>query len=171
MKLTIAVMLVLTLIVSGCASHQDQDQDTVEESVNSQEKSITIQEELPPPIPTGTIEIDEHQYEIVSGHFRWIRKVGSETEVTETDAPSPNQIAAEMEIIQSQPGKTATIQIDHQEEPRYSVYLWNEDDREEEISMEDNQFTLPAEEGVYVYEIIARWSNGEVSYTSVVEVR
>ncbi|WP_282172377.1 hypothetical protein [Cytobacillus firmus] len=51
------------------------------------------------------------------------------------------------------------------------VFLWNETGKEKEIMLEDDQITVPADKGKYIYEVLAEWKNGEISYTFVAEVQ
>jgi hypothetical protein len=51
------------------------------------------------------------------------------------------------------------------------ITVWNEDERLKEITLNENEITVPPSKGLYIYEVIGKWSNGEVSYTFVVEVQ
>ncbi|WP_286167824.1 hypothetical protein [Bacillus sp. 22-7] len=51
------------------------------------------------------------------------------------------------------------------------MFLWNQSGKEKEIKLEDDQITVPADKGTYIYEVLAEWKNGEISYTFVAEVQ
>lgn len=121
-----------------------------------------------PPSMTGSINVNDKEYEMVVGNYRWERKQGLDTQVVETDATSPYQIADNFSAILVEPNTSINIEIE--ESPGISLYLWNENGREKEITLKNNQFLAPTSKGQYIYEILAKWSNGEVSYTFVVEV-
>ncbi len=115
-----------------------------------------------PPSITGFVKINETRYEMAKGNFKWQKG----TENVQTDAASPVQIAEHFQAIVAEPNSKATIEI--KQNPRLSVYLWNS---EEDVPLEEKQITIPANKGRYIYEVVAEWSNGEVSYTFVVEVK
>jgi hypothetical protein len=98
------------------------------------------------------------------GGFYW--KKGNES--VQTDAASPNQIAENFEAIPIDAGKE--IQLEIEQSPRLQVILW-ENTPKNNISLHKNKFNAPSEKGKYVYEVLAKWANGEVSFTFVVEVQ
>ncbi|MFC5587453.1 DUF3221 domain-containing protein [Sporosarcina soli] len=116
-----------------------------------------------PPTPLGLVTIHETTYEMTRGGFTWTK--GNQT--VQTDAASPTQIAESIEAIVTEPNSKVSIGI--AQDPHLSVYLW-EVERNDFIS-EGNELIIPHSSGRYVYEVIAKWSNGEQSYTFVVEVK
>ncbi|WP_313894403.1 hypothetical protein [Psychrobacillus sp.] len=129
----------------------------------------TNKDEEFPPTMTGFININETAYKMAVGNYKWERKQGLNTQVVETDAASPNQIAENYKVIMVEQDTTMNIEIE--ENPEISIYLWNEIGRDEEITPNKNQIFSPKSNGQYIYEILAKWPNGEVSYTFVIEVR
>lgn len=149
-KLIFIVLLLITVV--GC----------------SQQNSTVPQGDFPPS-PSGIIIIDEIEYEMEVGNFRWERKLGSDIEVAQTDASTPNQIAEHFKSISVD--KNSLIDIVIEDNPEITVYLWNGDERIKELTLNDNQITVPSSNGHYIYEAIGKWSNGEVSYTFVIETK
>lgn len=127
----------------------------------------TTNEEFPPSMK-GVVSVNGTEYELAKGGYRWERKKGLTTEVVTTDAASPNQIAENLDPIEAEPDQTMTIEVE--DDPELSVFLWNEVEPEEEIVLNGNEFTGPASAGRYIYEVLAKWPKGEVSYTFVVAV-
>ncbi|KZE69147.1 hypothetical protein AWM68_02445 [Fictibacillus phosphorivorans] len=121
-----------------------------------------------PPVMAGYMDVKGKKYEMQQGNYRWERKKGSDTEVVTTDAASPNQIGESFRAIKVQPNATVNIEIE--ENPKISVYQWNESGREKEVNVKNNQLAVPSSKGRYIYEVLAKWSDGEVSYTFGVEV-
>ncbi|WP_391122575.1 hypothetical protein [Psychrobacillus sp. L3] len=157
-KLLIYSMVVFsTLCITGCSNNSSE----IDKEVKASENEF-------PPSMTGSISVNDKEYEIVVGNYRWERKQGLDTQVVETDAASPYQIAENFSAIMVEPNTNINIEIE--ENPRISLYLWNESGREKEVTLKNNQLLAPTSKGQYIYEILAEWSNGEVSYTFVVEV-
>ncbi len=106
---------------------------------------------------------------MIVGGFRWERKQGSGTQIVQTDAASSYQIAENFKAFALEQDQKITIEIE--ENPELVIYLWNKNGREKEITLTDNQITAPTSKGRYIYEVLAKWTNGEVSYTFFVEVK
>lgn len=126
-----------------------------------------LSEEFPPKM-SGAVIVEAKTYGISEGNTKWERKQGLETEVAMTDAASPLQLAETADAIKAEPN--SPIQLEIEQDPDLSVYLWGKTNRLEEIELTDNQFAAPSSRGRYVYEVFAKWQNGEVSYTFVLEV-
>ncbi|WP_051359533.1 hypothetical protein [Paucisalibacillus globulus] len=119
----------------------------------------------PPPV---SLEVGDEQYSMTMGGFSWTKKGRISSITSTTDAPSPNQMAFNMEPVLVDGESEVTINTTG--DPYLSVYLWNEDAMDKEIPLQENQFTLPNEAGRYIYEVFAEWAEGEGSYTIVFEV-
>jgi len=122
-----------------------------------------------PPSMTAVVHVNGEDYPIEEGNYEWSRKKGFETEVIQTDHASPGQMAENLKPITTKPGQKIEIKIE--DHPDISVYLWNAQEREKSIETEKSQFIIPSVQGKYIYEVLAKWKNGTVSYTFVVEVQ
>ncbi|PAE26083.1 hypothetical protein [Bacillus sp. 7894-2] len=122
-----------------------------------------------PPEKTATIEVNGTEYRMEKGNYQWFRKKGLETESIKTDHASPNQMAVQLKPIPVKPDQKVKVKIE--DDPVMKVYLWNETGIESDIKLEDNQFNMPADKGKYIYEVLAEWQNGEISFTFVAEVQ
>ena len=145
----IAMLAISLYLLTGCSKHADTDS------------------EFPPSI-SGLIIMNGNEYRMEDGNYHWERKNGLKTESVQTDHASPYQMADGMETIKVSPNQKVTIKIE--ENPDLTVYLWNEKGREKEVKSDANQITVPSREGRYIYEALAEWKNGSISYTFVVEV-
>lgn len=121
-----------------------------------------------PPDEPGYVVIDGEEYKMEKGGYRWEVKKGLSTEVTQTDAASPNQIAESAKAISVLPDTFMSFNLIG--EPAITVFLWSEEDRIKEIELEDGKFRTPMDKGRYIYEVLAEWKNGEVSYTYLIEL-
>lgn len=153
MKRVLAILLGLSLLLTACSS---------ESSKKESEKEF-------PPTMVGTIEVNGQQYDMAKGNYRWERKQEMETQVIQTDAASPYQIAENFDAIPV--GPSETIHINIEDEPTITTYLWDENGRQKEISVKNNQMEAPESAGKYIYEVFSEWSNGEVSYMFVAEIK
>jgi hypothetical protein len=158
-SLLFAIILFSSLWITGCSGGM----------VNAgKEVKVVSENEFPPSTP-GVIKVNNTQYEMGVGGYKWERKLGSETQIVQTDAASPYQIAEDFKVISLE--QNQKVRIDIEENPHLVVYLWNKAGREKEITINENQITAPASKGRYIYEVLAKWTNGEVSYTFVAEVK
>ncbi|MGM7684572.1 hypothetical protein ACSVDA_20835 [Cytobacillus sp. Hm23] len=124
-------------------------------------------EEFPPSM-SGMFYINEMEYEMLVGNYKWERKQGLNSQVVQTDAISPYQIADNIEAVRVEPNDNINIQIEGN--PKITVYLWNENGREKEVMLNDKQVLIPNSKGHNIYEVLAKWPDGELSYTFVIEV-
>ena len=85
-----------------------------------------------------------------------------------TDHASPDQMAEEIEGIPVKPNEIIQIQIE--DSPAITVYLWKEDGRGKEVTQADGRLAAPSGMGTYIYEVQAEWQNGTVSYVFVLDV-
>lgn len=152
-RILVVTLLGLSLIMTACS----------EESIEKESEDDF------PPTMGGIIEVNGKQYDIATGNYKWERKEGMETQVIATDAASPYQIADDFKAILI--GQSETIHINVEAEPTITVYLWDENGRQKKVSVSNNQIKAPENAGKYVFEVLAEWSNGEVSYTFVVEIK
>jgi hypothetical protein len=86
-------------------------------------------------------------------------------------AAAPSELAKEMEAKIVPQSSIANIKFSDNSEAELNVYLWKDEKRTKELPLKHYQLTLPSQVGRYVIEIFARWSNGDASYTFVVEIQ
>lgn len=118
-----------------------------------------------PPNLTGFVEINGTRYKMAKGGFKWTRKNQS----IMTDAASPTQIAENLEPIIVEANSEAIIVIE--QNPILSVFIWDTDIEQQAVTVEEGHISLPATSGNTIYEVVAKWENGRVSFTFVVEVK
>jgi hypothetical protein len=152
-------ILALTLFLAACSDVEVTGKDKLVKP--SIPEFIFNNDEFPPTIP-GYIKVGETQYEMAKGNYKW--KNGNTH--AQTDAASPTQIAKNFKPIILEPNTKVSIEIE--QNPNLSAYFWN---YEGKVDLQDGQITVPASKGRYIYEVLAIWSNGDVSYTFVVEIK
>lgn len=151
------VIVLFLFCITGCTTPFDGNGQKTEEKENDF-----------PPTVSGFIKIEGVRFEMKPGNYRWERKKGLETEAVTTDAASPYQIGEGFEAIEVKPGVDMAIEI--KDKPKLSVFPWNRDGSGKEVILDNNRLSAPASKGRYIYEVLAKWSNGKISYTFVVEV-
>jgi hypothetical protein len=151
-RLMIVFLALSMLLIAGCSDGSKGKEDVF------------------PPSMTAFVHVNGTDYPMEEGNYEWSRKKGFETEVVQTDHASPSQMAENIDPILLTSDQKVEIKIE--DNPDISVYLWNDQGREKSIDIETeaNQITIPSGKGKYIYEVLAKWKNGTVSYTFVVEV-
>lgn len=145
----------------------------ISKSVPAQAKALHIESATPlpefvfenngfPSTFSGFVTINQTRYNMQRGGFKWRKG----NQVQQTDAASPLQIAEKFKAIDAEPNSRMVIEIE--QKPNLSVYRW--DAETESREREEEPLIVPAEKGRYIYEAIALWANGEVSFTFVIEV-
>lgn len=154
----LCTILIFTIFLAACSDVEVTGKENLLKPTIPE--FIFNNDEFPPSTP-GYIKIGETQYEMAKGNYKW--KDGN-TQV-QTDAASPTQIAKNFKPIIVEPNTKVNIEIE--QNANLSAYFWN---YEGKVDLQDGQITVPATKGRYIYEVLAIWSNGDVSYTFVVEV-
>lgn len=142
-----AILMLLLLIVGGCSN------ETKEEP------------------PEAKVKINDVNIETARGTYQWKKKSFLSNTTVIADAAAPFQIAEDMKAEIVEQSSVANVEFNDGSQPQLQAYLWEEEKRGEELPLNQHNITLPSEKGKYVIEMNAKWSNGDSSYTFVVEVR
>ncbi|WP_139891142.1 hypothetical protein [Bacillus sp. D386] len=148
------MLIFVLLLITGCSNNTGKENEA-----NANEF---------PPHMKGEVIINGIEYQLEKGNYKWKRINGEEEEMVETDHASPYRMADSIESIKVKSKQKATIQID--DNPDIKIYLWNEKGRGQEIEHKNKQFYIPASKGRYIYEVLAEWNDGTISYTFVLEI-
>ncbi|MEH6938057.1 hypothetical protein V7056_09375 [Bacillus sp. JJ664] len=147
MKKAYMIFLVLLLmIVSGCTKVFDAEP------------------------PEAKAIIKNKEIALKRGGYHWTTEEGISTKTTIADAASPNQIAQNLIASSVEKGSEATIEFSDHSKPQLTYNFWEGDESGKSISMEGNKIIVPSTSGKYIIEVNATWSNGDVSYTFVIDV-
>ncbi|MGI8313879.1 hypothetical protein [Halobacillus mangrovi] len=121
--------------------------------------------------PDLTVNIEQKDFPAVKGTYTWETKGLFSNEAVIADAAAPYQIAEDMNIETVKPGGNATLNFSDDSNPKINTYTWKDQRRSKELEVNHNKISLPSKRGKYVVEVMAHWSNGESSYTFLVEVK
>lgn len=152
--LIVMLLVISTLVFIGCT-----DKNESSEEVGN--KFVFTKNEFPPKVP-GYIMVGNKRYKMEEGNYEW----NKDNTTIRTDHAGPTQIAESFKSIQVKPSEK--IRLELKQNPLAVTYVWDDEDGSE--YSDDTEFTAPADEGIYIFETVAKWSNGEVSYTFVLEV-
>ena len=120
--------------------------------------------------PKVFMKIGSEKYETTLGTYCW--------KSTCVDTAGPIEMLEDKEPIKIKPGETITFVMDFEPKPNEFHVLQMSEDGETEITLQDNHFTAPTEQGVYYYSYGVWWldekeenlSHGDAFYAFVLEV-
>lgn len=115
---------------------------------------------------SGKIIVENSEYEMMAGHYNW---KGENTKIKRVNNVSPIEIAKDFETLTVE--KNKKIELIIEDNPDLTVYQWNEDGDSKEVDLTENYITVPSESGYFIYEVVGKWSDGEVSYIFDVEIK
>ncbi|SES63478.1 hypothetical protein SAMN05216389_101174 [Oceanobacillus limi] len=118
--------------------------------------------------PEAVIDVEENSYETFLGSYCW----GSNGQTTCVDVAGPKDVLREEDPIEVSPSDQVMFTIDGEEKPNKIHVVQIGMEEEVEVTVEDNTFTAPTEEGIYYYSYDVWWmddkvenvSNGSASY-------
>ncbi|RWZ58006.1 hypothetical protein EQV77_09460 [Halobacillus fulvus] len=114
--------------------------------------------------PDGFMTMNKEVIEMEKATYEWMNEGLFSDSQTVVDSETPYQIAEKMQDAWSGDDETAVITFSSGKTPDLSAYTWNEDGRQEELSIENEQVTLPTSPGRHVIEVFAEWESGSGSY-------
>lgn len=143
----ILVMITLSLFVVGCGL-----------------QNVSKEEQIP---VIGKIIVDETEYEMRVGNYKWKGEKMSIEQVGSTDTPMEIAKGFNDLVIE----KNSKIEILIEDDPNLTVYQYSEDGKSKEITLTEKQITVPSNSGHYIYEVVGKWSDGEASFIFDVEIK
>ncbi len=115
----------------------------------------------------GKIMLDDKEYNLIHGYYTYKDK---EVEINKLDPFSPMEAAGQFDNLAV--AKNSEIEIVLEDKAfNITVHQWNENGLIEEIQLNKNILTVPAEEGYYKYEIVGKWKNGETTLVFDIDVK
>lgn len=162
-KFLMALIIGLVLFSVGCS--KDEESKGEVNKTASDLPEFTFEKGVFPPSPKGIVKVNGNEYDMMAGGFEWSKG----NKHIQTDAMSPSQIAEIMDAIELESGSEVRIEIE--QNPKLHLFLWEGEENAKSVQLNENQLTFSESEGRYIYEVRAKWENGEVSYTFVVDVK
>ncbi|MGJ7921672.1 hypothetical protein [Neobacillus sp. LXY-4] len=121
--------------------------------------------------PNAIVKVNDEKIEAEKGTYQWETGSFLGKKIINADAASPFEIAKGMKSIIVPKGSIANIEFGDDSEPEIKAYLWEKERQDQELTIKQTSLTLPSQQGKYVIEILAKWSNGDASYTFLVEIK
>lgn len=121
--------------------------------------------------PEAIVKINDENIDTTRGTYHWETDGLLTNNKIVADALAPFQIAEDMEAKILKQNSVVDVEFSDGSQPQLQAYLWENEARGKELSLKEAQITLPSQTGKHVIEIIAKWPNGDASYTFVVEVQ
>ena len=114
----------------------------------------------------GRIIVDNEEYNLILGYYAF---KDEKFEINKLDPFSPMEVVDEFNTLAVT--KNSKIEIVLEDKTTYlTVHQWNENGEVEEVLLDENVLTVPAEEGYYVYEVVGKWKNGETTLVFDIDV-
>jgi hypothetical protein len=146
-KYVFAIFMLILLLAAGCSNETKKEP------------------------PEAIVKINGESINAAKGTYQWEIKGVFSREAVIADAAAPFQIAKDMKVTIVEQSSEAVIEFRDGSNPQLHAYLWEGEERGGALPLKQHYVTLPAKKGKYVVEINAKWSNGDSSYTFVVEVK
>lgn len=115
----------------------------------------------------GKVVKGNKEYTMIIGDFGWIEE---DFEANKKSFLDKKGLADEFDTLELEKGTKLKIEID--ESPlSLKMNEESEDGSIKSIDIIENEITLPTNEGYYIYEVNAKWSEGNISYVFDVNIK
>lgn len=119
--------------------------------------------------PTPKVQADRQTIKVTRGTYCWEGRLKTTCE----DTALPPDIVKSQQMQPKRVAPNADIGIKFSRKPNadtLGVNIWS-GEQAENVPLTNNHFRAPRRPGVYVYNIFARWDEGDASYTFTIEVK
>lgn len=124
--------------------------------------------------PEAVIEIGSKSYDTILGSYCW----GENGQTTCVDTAGPQELLKGVEPIKVKAGVKIFFVMNDEPQPNESYVLQISESDEIEVSVQENSFRAPLQQGIYYYSYGVWWmdeqeenvSNGDAFYNFVLEV-
>jgi hypothetical protein len=119
--------------------------------------------------PKLKVSFENKTIDPIKGTNSWTieNKDGTRNSVTE-DSISPKELVKRLDPLIVPPKAEISLDFDYKPSD-INVRIWNENGTTEEV-ISDNKILVPESKGQVIYEIIAKWKEGTVSYAFLINV-
>lgn len=115
----------------------------------------------------GDIIVGYKKYKLIHGYYTY---KDEDVEINKLDSFSPMEAAEQFDTLAV--AKNSKIEIVLEDKTTHiTIHQWNENGEIEEVHLDENVLTVPADEGYYVYEVVGKWKNGETTLVFNINVK
>jgi len=116
---------------------------------------------------SGSIVVNDKEYEMRAGEYEWNGDDGAR--ITKTDSYSPKEVAKEFDDLTLE--KDTKVKILLKNNPKLTVYQLNQNNQKEKITIKNNRIEVSSNSGYYLYEVSGKWPHGKATYLFDVNVK
>ncbi|WP_431027243.1 hypothetical protein [Lysinibacillus sp. LZ02] len=118
-------------------------------------------------VPSGKMIIDNQEYPMESYQYEWKEK---NIEMKHIPVNTIYERAEELQNISV--AKNSKLKFSFEKKPlSILVYQHDQEKKLTTVDVKENELTLPADEGYYMYEVMAEWQQGVITFIFDVEVK
>lgn len=115
----------------------------------------------------GKIVSDNKEYTMIIGDFEWVEE---DFEANKKSNLDKKGLADEFDTLELEKGTKLKIEIDGSP-LSLKINEESEDGSVKSIDIRESEITLPTNEGYYIYEVNAKWNEGNISYVFDVNIK
>ncbi|MFL0507606.1 hypothetical protein ACH0B5_17930 [Ureibacillus sp. 179-F W5.1 NHS] len=115
----------------------------------------------------GKIVSDNKEYTMIIGNFEWVEE---DFEANKKSNLDKKGLADEFDTLELEKGTKLKIEIDGSP-LSLKINEESEDGSVKSIDIRESEITLPTNEGYYIYEVNAKWNEGNISYVFDVNIK
>ncbi len=116
---------------------------------------------------SGSIVVNDKEYEMRVGEYEWNGDDGAH--ITKTDSYSPKEVAKEFDDLTLEKDTKVTILLKNN--PKLTIYQLNKNNQKEKIKITENHIEVSSKSGYYLYEVSGKWPHGKATYLFDVNVK
>lgn len=120
--------------------------------------------------PAPTITVGDNKVTAAQGSYCWDGFFNSIC----ADTSSPPEMIKNQKLKPVIVSPGSELKIEFKSEPKENtmeVNIWLSNEEIENVPLSENVILLPKENGVYIYDVSAKWEKGSSSYAFVIEVQ
>ncbi|WP_166239191.1 hypothetical protein [Paenibacillus turpanensis] len=139
--------------------------EKLENAVRLLERDSNEKHADPAKVPVPEIRWNDETIPVVRGSYCWSYKNSG----TCADTAPPYELVKKNVPVAAAPNAELTITFDRPP-VEFGINLWV-NHQPKTADLRGNKLTLPAEEGIYIYDVYGHWPSGSASYAFAVEVK
>ena len=160
------ILLLVVIFLIGCVATQNEREGEVENTIDKLSPSKTQLKEPPELI----VRSNDYEVHAVLGTYSWSydNRDGTSTAIEADSGPPPELVTEQKNILNTNLDSEVSLAFDY-DPLLIEVYVWNRLAQSREIAVDDLTFLID-QTGEVVYEIYAKWNQGNAHYAVEISV-